>query len=108
MHENIGVNQGVNCNPTLLQKYLYDLKYYEFTGICISSEILLHMLWADDLYMVSCNQANAQLQLDGLAMFCSPNQMIANENKNFIFGIWENGWFFFGHEREANRQGNIL
>ena len=71
VHENIGVNQGGNCSPILFRKYLYDLKDFldEFTGICLSTEILLHMLWADDLYMVSCNQANAQHQLDGLSKF---------------------------------------
>ena len=38
--------------------------------------------------MVSCNQANAQHQLDGLSKFCSPNQMIANETKTkyMVFG----------------------
>ena len=83
VHENIGVNQGGNCSPILFRKYLYDLKDYldEFTGICLSTEILLHMLWAADLYMMSCKQANAQHQLDGLSKFCSPNQMTANETK---------------------------
>ena len=90
IHENIGVNQGGNCSPILFRKYSYDPKNYldEFTGNCLSTEILLHMLWADDPYMVSCNQANAQHQLDGLSKLCSPNQMIANETKTkyMVFG----------------------
>ena len=90
VHENIGVIQGGNCSPILFRKYLYDLKDYldECTGICFSTEILLHMLWADDLCMVSCTQANAQHQLDGLSKFCSPNQMIGNETKTkyIVFG----------------------
>ena len=90
IHEYVGVNQGGNTSPTLFRRYLHDLKDYldEYTGICISDEILLHMLWADDLVMVSCTPKHAQRQLDGLSKFCAPNQMVANElkTKYMVFG----------------------
>ena len=81
--ENVGVNQGGNASPILFRSYLSDIKDYldEYTGICISNEIILHMLWADDLYMVSCNTDHAQRQLNGLSKFCAPNQMVTNEIK---------------------------
>ena len=90
IRENIGVNQGGNASPILFRRYLSDIKEYldEYTGICLSDEIILHMLWADDLYMVSCNPAHAQRQLDGLSRFCATNQMLANETKTkyMVFG----------------------
>ena len=90
IRENIGVNQGGNASPILFRRYLSDIKEYldEYTGISLSDEIILHMLWADDLYMVSCNPAHAQRQLDGLSRFCATNQMLANETKTkyMVFG----------------------
>ena len=90
IRENIGVNQGGKASPILFRRYLSDTKEYldEFTWICSSDEIILHMLWADDLYMVSCNPAHAQRQLDGLSRFCATNQMLANETKTkyMVFG----------------------
>ena len=77
------MNQGGNASSILFRSYLSDIKDYldEYTGICISNEIILHMLWADDLYMVSWNTDHAQRQLHGLSKFCAPNQMVTNEIK---------------------------
>ena len=88
--ENIGVNQGGNTSPLLFCKYLSDLKDYldAYTGICASDEIIDHMLWADDLFLVACQPKHSQIQLNGLYKFCAPNQMIANEikTKYMVFG----------------------
>ena len=88
--EHVGVNQGGNTSPLLFRRYLHDLNDYldKHTGICIADEILLHMLWADDLVMISSNPKHAQRQLDGLSKFCAPNQMVANElkTKYMVFG----------------------
>ena len=48
----------------------------------------MHLLWADDLILVSSYSSSAQRQLDGLSNFSSPNQMIANEikTKYMLFG----------------------
>ena len=83
VRENLGVNQDGNASTILFRRYLSDIKEYldEYTGICTSNEIILHMLWADDLYMVSSRPDHTQRQLDGLSKFCATNQMIANEAK---------------------------
>ena len=46
VRENLGVNQGGNASPILFRVYLSDIKEYpdEYTGICISNEIILHVL----------------------------------------------------------------
>ena len=60
--EDIGVNQGGVTSPFLFREYLADLKSYldEFTGVCICEEIIVHGLWADDLYLLSENTSSAQ------------------------------------------------
>ena len=92
--EAIGVLQGGNTSPLLFNKYLSDLKYFldGATGICTAEEIIVHMLWADDLFMVSSDPSHAQKQLDGLSEYTSPNQMIANEikTKYMVFGQCKN------------------
>ena len=94
IQENIGVIQGGNTSPLWFNKYLSDLKYYldSSTGVCSLDEIIVHMLWADDLFMVSTKPEHAQKQLDDLSSYSSPNQMIANEIKTkfMVFGKCEN------------------
>ena len=94
IQENIGVNQGSITSPFLFKEYLADLKSYldTSTGVIIGDEIIVHELWADDLYMVSDDAKRAQKQLDGLKQFCSPNHMIANEVKTkfMVYGSKEN------------------
>ena len=90
IQETVGVNQGGNASPTLFKKYLADLENYldAHTGISIGDELLMHGLWADDLYLVSDCSKNSQKQLDSVKAFCSPNQMIVNgiKTKCMIFG----------------------
>ena len=80
IHESIGVNQGGNASPILFKKYLQDLSDYinNYTGACIDKEIVNQVLWADDLILISTKPSDAQLQLNGLSKFCSPNQMVVN------------------------------
>ena len=86
----VGMNQGGKASPILFRSYLSDIKDYfdEYTGICISNEIILHMSWADDLYIASCNIDHAQRRLDELSIFCAPNQRVTNEiqTKYMAFG----------------------
>ena len=83
IHETIGVNQGGNASPILFKKYLQDLKDYlqDHIGACIEKEFVQHILWADDLILISTRTPDAQIQLNGLSTFCSPNQMIVNNIK---------------------------
>ena len=58
------------------------------TGICVNEEIMIHRLWADDLFTVASSVWNAQKQMDGLLSFCKSNQTIVNELKTkvMVFG----------------------
>jgi hypothetical protein len=86
-----GTNQGGPLSPNMFRNMLSDLKdYFKVNhGIVISEEeILTHILWADDLAIVSDSEAGLQEQLDGLFKFCAQFQMIVNELKSkvVIFG----------------------
>jgi hypothetical protein len=86
-----GTNQGGPVSPNMFRNMLADLKEYLNTnyGIVMSEdEILTHILWADDLALVSDSEKGLQEQLDGLFKFCGQFQMIVNELKTkvVIFG----------------------
>ena len=80
----MGVNQGGVASGFLFRKYMADLKrYLDYeVGVCISSEILAHLLWADDLILFSDTPNGLQKQLNGLYKFCANNRMIVNEIKS--------------------------
>ena len=98
--ENImGVNQGGNASGFLFRKYMADLGDYlksEF-GVTVGSEIIAHILWADDLILISDNLDGIRKQLDGLKCFCFKNQMSVNELKTkiMVFGPKENISVYF-------------
>ena len=84
--ENVGVNQGGNCSPMLFKNYMST-----YTGICVDEEIMIHRLWAVDLFTVASGFSNAQKQMDGLLSFCKSHQTIVNELKTnaMMFGSTE-------------------
>ena len=61
-------------------------------GIIVGNKIVAHLLWADDLILVSDSLVGIKKQLNGLNKFCSDNQMIINELKTkiMVFGTNEN------------------
>ena len=81
-----GVNQGGNASPILFKKYMQDLISYlnEHTGVNMSTQLLVHRSWADDLFLVSTQTCDAQNQLNGLIRFCLPNQMVVNNVKTKV------------------------
>ena len=96
----VGVNQGGNASPTIFKKYLGDMKDYlkEHTGVVLSEdEILIYLLWADDLINVATNAQDAQKQLDGVAKFSAKNKAIANsiKTKFTVFGNIKNVQLYF-------------
>ena len=94
--DQLGVNQGGNASPTLFRTYLADLGEYltKHVGLCISDTIVAHLLWADDLVLISDSEQGLQKQLDGLQKFCSKNLMIVNELKTKVL--------VFGSQLKAN------
>ena len=62
------------------------MSYFKLNfGIVISdNHILMHLLWADDLILVSDSVEGLQTQLDGLFNFCKDSHMIVNEMKTKV------------------------
>ena len=86
IHDVIGVNQGGILSPMLFRKYLSDLDTYltKHCGIVIEHDILAHLLWADDLVLVSNTVKGMECLLKKLHTFCARNQMIINLTKTKI------------------------
>ena len=78
----IGVNQGENISGLLFRKYLTDLD--EYLRKEVGDTIIAHLLWEDDLILVTDSIKELQKQLDGLFNFCSDNMMIVNETKTKV------------------------
>ena len=80
---NIGVNQGGIASGLLFRKFMADLCNYLHTefGVLLGDLIILHLLWADDLILISNSPVGLQKQLNGLEKFCSENHTIVNSMK---------------------------
>lgn len=70
---NNGTEQGHPLSPDLFKLFLSDLSpALEFKDCPILSGILIsHLLWADDLILLTLSDKTLQLQLDRLTKFCS-------------------------------------
>ena len=86
IYDTVGVNQGGNASGLLFRKYMCDLSNYlrfEY-GVIAGDLILAHLLWADDLVLLSDSISGIKKQLEGLQKFCADNHMIINELKTKI------------------------
>ena len=118
IRDNYGVNQGGNACPILFRQYMADLGDYltKRYGLCIADDIIVHLLWADDLVLISDSENGLQKQLNGLLSFCANNCMIINElkTKAMVFGAHSGppNIHFNGHPIQTVSQykylGNIL
>jgi exonuclease III len=85
-----GTEQGHPLSPDLFKIFLSDLSpLLEYTDCPYLSNIRIsHLLWADDLIMLSLNKKTAQLQLNKLSNFCKEWGIEINELKTkvVIFG----------------------
>ena len=96
----IHVAQIWPLSPNMFRFMLADLKNYldNQYGINLSDQLLVHLLWVDDLVLVSDSPQGLQKQLDGLFSFCSRYQMIVNQlnkTKVMIYGNVKNDQFVF-------------
>ena len=91
IRENYGVNG--NASPMLFWQYMADLGDYltKHFGLCITDDTIVHLLWADDLVLISNSKNGLQKHLNGLLSFCANNCMIINELKTKAM--------FWGHIR---------
>ena len=87
-----GTEQGHPLSPDLFKIFLSDLsQLLEFTDCPYLSNIRIsHLLWADDLIMLSLNKHTAQLQLKQLARFCNEWGIEINELKTKVVIFGEN------------------
>ena len=88
--EHLGVSQGGVLSPYLFTQFLSDMKDYldETCGVCLScDEILLHLLWADDLILTSSTHQNLQQQLDNLYLYCNTYKLVVNTVKTQVMVI---------------------
>ena len=85
----LGVNQGGIASGLLFRKYLSDLDEYLKTkfGICVGEIIITHILWADDLILITDEENRMQNHLNGLLEFCKKNLAIVNEIKTKCMGF---------------------
>ena len=83
---------------TLFRKYLADLGEYlsKHIGICVYDNIVVHLLWADDLVLLLDTAAELQTRLDGLLQFCW-KMLIVKEMKIkvMVFGNGMKSEFYF-------------
>ena len=82
-----GTNQGGPLSPGMFRKLLQDLiAFLDLTeGIVINgSEVIAHLLWADNLILMSDNRKGLEKSLDGLFQFYT------NSLKNQDSYLWKN------------------
>ena len=104
IHSALGVNQGGIASGLLFRKYMADMGDYLESrfGVCMGHSIIMHLLWADDLVLISDTCAGLQKQLDGLQIFCSKNLTAVNEIKTkcMSFGKIETVSVTFNHKNK--------
>ena len=88
----MGVNQGGVASGLLFRKYMADLDVFLNTefGVCIGEMIIAHILWADDLILMSDSSEGLQHQINGLFRFCSQNLLLVNTVKTKCMVIGHN------------------
>ena len=77
------MDQGGVASGLLFRKYTADLRVFLNTefGVCIGEMIISHILWADDLILMSDSPEGLQHQINGLFRFCSQNLLLVNTVK---------------------------
>ena len=83
---NKGTEQGHPLSPDLFKHYLGGLSsLLEFENCPqLASLIISHLLWADDLIMLSLDNETAQKQLDALHNFCNKWALEINMDKTKV------------------------
>ena len=86
-----GVNQGGNASSCLFRCYLADIGDHSSTsvGVCFEKEILLHLLWADDLLHVSDTTDGLQKSIEWPCKFLFPKSYDIKWNENENYRIWK-------------------
>ena len=86
-----GIFQGCVCSPQLFVLFLEaitdDLKEIDSYSPVMAGKIIQHLLWADDLELISCTVLGLQRLLNALHTFCLKWGLEVNSNKTKILVI---------------------
>ncbi len=92
--DSFGVNQGGITSPYLFKRFLKGLtdELKDCYGVTVDGKSLKHLLWADDLFLISTSPIHMQHQLNQLHQFCRKWQLVVNtmKTKVMIFGNKDN------------------
>ena len=84
-----GVLQGGIISPKLFNLYLSDMEQYfdKNQGLRINDTTYTHLLYADDLVLISESASGMQILLDNLAMYCRKWHLLINSQKSKVMII---------------------
>ena len=87
-----GVLQGGILSPKLFNLYLSDMNEYfdQRHGVTINENNFTHLLYADDLVLVSESATGMQVLLDNLAVYCKKWHLLINSQKSQVMIIQPN------------------
>ena len=87
-----GVLQGGIVSPKLFNLYLSDMCEYldQTCGVKINSTTYTHLLYADDLVLISESQDGMQTLLDNLEAYCRKWHLIINSQKSKVMIFHKN------------------
>ena len=86
----------------MFRKYMSDLSEYlsKQFGVVVSDDIVMHILWGDDLILFSYTVTGVQRQLHSLEKFCSRNKIIVNKTKTKSMSFGATGQFKVYHNEK--------
>jgi hypothetical protein len=86
---NKDVRQGDNLSPTMFNLFMNDLHFDE--ALCVPAtlhtEHVSHLLWADDLFLISEAAEGLQYCLNEVDVFCNTWHLQVNTDKSNIMVI---------------------
>ena len=91
-----GTEQGHPLSPELFKIFLHDLSKLLDVNDCpvLSTTNISHLLWADDLIMLSMSPKSSQFQLEKLGQFCNEWGLEVNEIKTQVMIFRKRGASF--------------